>query len=327
MNNAVTIIMYHYIRDLEHSRYPEINGLTTDQFRAQVKYIKKYYNVISVDFLLDAVDAGEQLPPRALLLTFDDGYSDHFTTVFPILDEEKISGAFFPPGKFINEHKVLDVNKIHFILASTSNKSDLVEFIDLKIAQHQHTLKSRDEYWREYAKPSRFDPAEIIYIKRMLQRGFPASLKKSVVDALFQKYVTTDEGAFSRELYLNKDQITCMYRNGMFFGSHGYDHYWLDRLTRDEQEVEIDKSLDFLDSLGVNLNRWVMCYPHGAYNTSLLSVLRERNCLIGMGTEVGIANLDNPDGLLSLKRLNANDLPKDSEASPNQWTKKVLEIS
>lgn len=323
MDNRLTIVMYHYVRDLARSRYPEIKGLTTEQFRGQIGYIKKHYHVISADFLMDVVAEGGTLPPRALLLTFDDGYSDHFTQVFPILDDHKISGAFFPPGKFIHEHKVLDVNKIHFILAAAPDKMALVEFIDRKINQHQSELKSRAEYWDEYARPSRYDPAEIIYIKRMLQRGFPRELRKAVVAELFQKYVTKDEAAFSHELYLTKDQIRCMHHHGMCFGSHGYDHYWLDRLTKTEQETEIDRSLDFLKSVGVDTRRWVMCYPHGAYNDSLLSVLGDRNCLIGLGTEVGIADLGEQN-LLTLKRLNTNDLPMEAAAPPNQWTQMIL---
>lgn len=323
MKNRLTIVMYHYVRDLARSRYPEIKGMTTEQFRGQIEYIKKHYNVISADFLMDVVTEGETLPPRALLLTFDDGYRDHFTQVFPILYEHKISGAFFPPGKFIHEHKVLDVNKIHFILASTQNKMELVDFIDEKITHYANELNSRADYWEAYAKPSRYDPAEIMYIKRMLQRGFPRELRKSVVDELFRKQVTVDEAAFSHELYLSKDQISYMHLNEMCFGSHGYDHYWLDRLTRAEQEAEIDRSLDFLKSVGVDVERWVMCYPHGAHNDTLFSLLRERNCVVGLGTEVGIADLGEQN-LLNLKRLNTNDLPMDANASPSQWTEKIL---
>ena len=82
MSRLLTIVMYHYVRNLEHSRFPEIKGLTTDQFKEQIAYIKKYYNVIGGNDLLEAMSSGDDIPPKALLLTFDDGYSDHFTQVF-----------------------------------------------------------------------------------------------------------------------------------------------------------------------------------------------------------------------------------------------------
>jgi hypothetical protein len=81
--------------------------------------------------------------------------------------------------------------------------------------------------------------------------------------------------------------------------------------------------MEFLKSLGCNIGDWVMCYPHGAYDDSAISILEKNNCAVGLSIDVGIANLDknNP---MSMPRLNTNDLPKDSGAKPNQWTLKVL---
>src|SRR5688572_6291776 len=96
----LSIITYHYVRDLRRSRFPDVKGLETDQFREQIAYIKEHYRVISGDELLAAAEAGswDTLPPSALLLTFDDGYVDHFTQVFPILARANIPGCFFPPA-------------------------------------------------------------------------------------------------------------------------------------------------------------------------------------------------------------------------------------
>jgi peptidoglycan/xylan/chitin deacetylase (PgdA/CDA1 family) len=91
----LSIIMYHYVRDLRRSRFPNLKGLETDRFREQIAYIKKHYSVISGDELLAAAEARswDTLPPSPLLLTFDDGYVDHFTQVFPILRGAGISGC------------------------------------------------------------------------------------------------------------------------------------------------------------------------------------------------------------------------------------------
>jgi peptidoglycan/xylan/chitin deacetylase (PgdA/CDA1 family) len=317
--------MYHYVRDLEHSRFPEIKGLSTDQFREQVVYIKKHYNVISGDDLLDTVDSGEDLPPRALLLTFDDGYIDHFTQVFPILDQEKTSGCFFPPAKCILENRVLDVNKIHFILASVPNKADIVNYIFRMLDEYgsHFQIQDKDYYWNRLATGNRFDPKEVIFIKRILQRELPEELRSSIIDALFKKYVNSDEGSFSRELYLSIDQITCLRRHGMYIGSHGYNHYWLNTLDQAAQKREVDLSLEFLNRIGSRLDSWIMCYPYGAYDDSLLSILSSRGCKVGLTTEVGIANFHR-DNLLALPRLDTNDLPKRANAIPNQWTLQAM---
>ena len=96
MKSALTIVMYHYVRDLRHSRYPEIKGLTTHEFEEQIQYIKRHYNVISGGDLINAMAESARLPPLPLLLTFDDGYMDHFTEVFPILDRENCLPVSFP---------------------------------------------------------------------------------------------------------------------------------------------------------------------------------------------------------------------------------------
>lgn len=314
MNSVITIVMYHYVRNFRHSRYPEIKGLDKDDFEKQIQYIKKHYNVISAPELMDAIVEGAPLPSNPLLLTFDDGYIDHFTEVFPILDRENLPGCFFPPAKCILEHEVLDVNKIHFVLASSPDKRMLVEHIFKQIDENRsrYSLLSSAEYWEKLGKPSRFDPAEVVFCKRILQRELPIEFRQAITDDLFSQYVTKDEASFSRELYMSLEQIRVLQRHGMYVGSHGYDHFWLNTLSTQQQEYEVDQSLMFLKSVGADVERWVMCYPYGGYNESLLSVLKSRNCVVGLTTEVDLASV-HQNNALTLPRIDTNDLPKDTQ--------------
>ena len=117
MNNKFSVVMYHYVRDLKNTRYPAIKGLNLQLFREQLKYLKRHYNFVTANQLVDAFQNGTELPKKSIVLTFDDAYSDHFINVFPLLDEYKIQGFFFTPVKAITKHEVLIVNKIHFVLA------------------------------------------------------------------------------------------------------------------------------------------------------------------------------------------------------------------
>jgi len=323
--NNLTIVMYHYVRDLQYSRYPEIKGLSKDDFKGQIQYIKRHYNVISGPELMNAIVEGAPLPPRPLMLTFDDGYIDHFTTVFPVLDRENLPGCFFPPAKCILENTVLDVNKIHFVLATTPEKRRLIEHILNSIDENRshYNLLPSTIYWEKLAKPNRFDPAEVVFIKHILQHELPVELRQCIIDELFSRCVTNDEASFSLELYMNPEQMRVLQKHGMYVGSHGYDHFWLNTLSTKRQEQEIDQSLIFLKSVGADVGRWIMCYPYGAYDDSLLSVLKSRKCIVGLSTDVGLASLheNNP---LTLPRINTNDLPKDSNASANEWTLKAM---
>lgn len=326
--SKITIVMYHYVRDLKHSRYPEIKGLDIELFKEQIQYILKHYKVIRMEELIEAVKSQTKLPNNSLLLTFDDAYRDHFEFVFPILDELGIQGSFFPPTKAIQEHQVLDVNKIHFILASVEDKrqiiSDVYSMMDK--FREEYSLESNTYYDNKLkAEECRFDTKEVVFIKRMLQRELPKKLRNMIVNFLFNKYVSKDEGLFSRELYMNIDQLKCMRRKGMYIGSHGHDHYWLNELSEEQQQKEIEFSLKFLNKIGCDTKNFAFCYPYGAYNESLLSVLKENDCSLALTTQVGIADLSKNQSLI-FPRLDTNDLPKDRLANPNKWTLNVINI-
>jgi peptidoglycan/xylan/chitin deacetylase (PgdA/CDA1 family) len=306
----LTIVMYHYVRDLRHSRYPAIKGLDLELFKGQIAYLQKYYTFVTVEQVIAAYHQEVSLPPKAVLLTFDDAYIDHFTNVFPVLYDKKIQGAFFPPVKAVTEHTVLDVNKIHFILASIENINILLEEIKRLLSYYtsEYKLKSYEYYFDKLAVAGRFDIKEVIFIKRLLQVELEESLRNKITNDLFRKFVSNDEQAFSRELYMSTDQLRCMVQCGMHVGSHGYDHYWLGSLPKEKQEYEIQKSIEFIKQIGGNIDNWTICYPYGNYNEITLSLLRQYGCRQGFTTEVRIASLN--DSPLTLPRMDTNDLPK-----------------
>lgn len=325
MSKKLTIVMYHYVRDLCNSRYPEIKGLQTELFVEQLHFLKKHYNFVKMEDVVDAFHNNymEELPPHPVLLTFDDAYQDHFQTVFPILMQEHIQGCFYTPVKALTQHEVLDVNKIHFILASTSAEKfpSLLNEIKILLEKNKEkwNLRSFDDYYAQLAEANRFDNKDVIFVKRLLQVALPEELRKEMTSELFQRIVGIEENAFSRELYMSETQIRCMVQCGMHVGSHGYDHYWLNSLTKEKQELEIDKSLDFLRSVGVNLDNWTMCYPYGAYNDDTLQILKDKKCKMALTTKVDLSDMTQNDIIYRMPRLDTNDLPKDANASPNKW--------
>src|ERR1035441_10160315 len=163
MSRSVTIVMYHYVRDLKRSRFPAIKGLSVERFCRQLDYIEAHYTPISVEKLLGALESGEDLPPNPILLTFDDGYSDHFANVFPLLDARGIQGCFFPPAHAVLEHTVLDVNKIHFVLATVPDAGTLLDqvFSSLVEFRLEHALKTREDYLLAVTGEHRYDTREV----------------------------------------------------------------------------------------------------------------------------------------------------------------------
>ena len=316
MNKQVFACMYHYVRDLRNSRYPEIKGLTVDLFREHIEYLlKNGFKFINTTELKAAFNGNSAAleGEKNVIMTFDDAYIDHYTNVFPILNEYGIEGTFFVPVKAITEHEVLDVNKIHFILAVSEDKNELIQEIYKLLDKYrqEYGLETNEYYFNKLAIANRFDPGEVIFIKRLLQVELPLQLRKMLTDELFYKYVSKDESVFSRELYMNIDQIKCMQRNGMNIGAHGNDHFWLDSLTDEQQEYEINKSLEFLNQIGIDTvnDGWTIGYPYGSYDERLLKLLRTKNCSLGYTTQVGVIDINNTDAL-TLSRFDANDVMK-----------------
>ena len=312
--------MYHYVRDLKKLRYPGIQGLDINLFKEQIDYMRKHYHIITMEEVIHSIDNQVKIPEKSVLLTFDDAYLDHYNNVFPILDKHKLQGSFYTPSKAITEHTVLDVNKIHFILAAVEDKLNLVN--DLKalviIYQKEYQLEDFDYYYKKLAQSSRMDTKDVMFIKKLLQVELVEELRITIVDTLFKKYIGISENAFSRELYMNEEQLKHMLRSGHHIGNHGYNHYWWNSLNKEEMSKELDLSISFLEKLGVDMNNWTACYPYGSYDSQSIDMLNKRGCKLAVTTEVDIAKTDKNTRFI-MPRLDTNDLPNNHSAQPNHW--------
>ncbi len=316
MTNAkgkLYISMYHYTRDLIHSRYSGIKGLEVSLFREQLEFFRDNFCVVRMDQVIDAVKGKSSLPENAVLLTFDDGYIDNFTYAFPLLEEFGFQGSFFISGKTFTTHQLLDVNKLHYILASSDIKklvTDLQEKMNFYRGR-EFDYPSNDELWDQYAIDERLDKKETIFVKRILQTVLPEKLRNRISSELFEKYVGVTEEQLAYELYMTPEQIRTLKRHGMFIGIHGYDHYWLENLSPEQMRNDITKALDIMDEF-IDRKEWVMNYPYGSYNEDVLSFIKDNGACIGLTTEVRVAEIGKDQALL-LPRLDCNDFPPKSD--------------
>lgn len=310
----VHIIMYHYVRDLVHSRYPEIRGLDQSLFIQQMDHIMKHYRVITMENLLEAYSKEDfsGIPDNALLLTFDDGYVDHYTVVYPILKKYGVQGSFFPNAMAVKEHKLLTVNRIHFILAEAERKGKMRELVsDCFCSMDKYRMAGADieenqKIYDRIGVPNRWDSGEVIFVKRLLQNELPEEMRNEMAKEFFAKYVGVEEDVFARELYMNMDQIRCMKQGGMFFGIHGYDHYWLGKLPVEQMQKDVEKALTYFDGI-IDRDSWVMNYPYGNYSDDVIEYIRQAGCRLGVSVEARVAELGK-DHPYTLPRLDTNDI-------------------
>jgi peptidoglycan/xylan/chitin deacetylase (PgdA/CDA1 family) len=299
------IINYHYVRNIKRSKYKNIRGLEFEDFKEQIYYLKKKYNIISIDTLLNNDFNNKK---NLLLLTFDDGYLDHFIYVYPFLKKEKIQGSFFAPVNSILHKDILDVNKLHFIFNAENNSykiykkviSALKEF-DLDVNKF---LKRQVELKKKY--DLRFNDKYTNLVRNFLQYILPSKVRKNILDRLFSEFVTNDKEIFLRELYLNKFHAQEMIKNDMHFGSHGKTHEWLEYLSPDSQFDELYSSKKLLLELGVNKEKLTISYPFGSYNKSTLKICKKLNYKIGFANEAKKIS-DYYSNVLKLPRYDTND--------------------
>ena len=321
----LTIVSYHYVRPIKSSQYIEIKGLEKTDFEGQIEYIMQHYNVVSMEHIVASIHGEEELPQMALLLAFDDGFSDHYLHVFPHLVDLKIPAAFYPCVSPTMQRKMLDVHKIHFILACETNKMALVDSLN------EHVEKARESfdldfihvYEKDFKNPNRFDSGEVIYIKRMLQHALPDDLRTEITDNMFRKFVTNDQGAFADELYLNEEQLKIMIDEGMHVGGHGVHHEWLNHCDRSHQESIVKGCRSFLDGIGASRQYMTFCYPYGAYNDDTKEIIARHGFDLAMTTKVGIADLTTHDSYV-LPRIDTNDLPRSGDAEIVSLTRKLM---
>jgi peptidoglycan/xylan/chitin deacetylase (PgdA/CDA1 family) len=87
----IPILTYHSINESG-----SVISTGSKVFRSQMKFLRDAdFNVVSLKTLGIHLRANIDLPPRTVVLTFDDGFKDFYTTAFPILDEYGLTATVF----------------------------------------------------------------------------------------------------------------------------------------------------------------------------------------------------------------------------------------
>lgn len=107
---TVPILLYHRI-DVSpiDSRY----YVTPEKFEAQLKLLHDWeYTTITTTQLVQAITQGASLPPRPMLITFDDGHLDNYTAAFPIMQKYGFSGVLYLVTNYIGADQYMDTAQV-----------------------------------------------------------------------------------------------------------------------------------------------------------------------------------------------------------------------
>lgn len=286
--SELNVIMYHYVRNVSIGRYPKMKALEYENFKKQLMFLRQKFRFVTMEEVTEAYYGGKELPENAVLLTFDDGYTDSFLYVFPLLKKEGIQGSFFISTEGVFDRRLMDVNKLQFVLSSVDSSSvvrDVKEMLDYYRSEDPG-IPDNETLFGNQEQENRLDTKDVTMLKELLQFSLPERIRGEINSRLFEKYVDVSETALASELYLNRDQIECMQKYGMHIGLHGHRHIWLEYESGENIKKEIDTALNNMDGL-IEKENWTMSYPYGSYNPDLISYIQDKGCRIGFSSDVG----------------------------------------
>jgi len=99
---CAALLAYHKIGEPPPGTWKTWNYVPEDVFLGHLDLLhREGYEIIDLDTLLSGLQDPQPLPPRAALLTFDDGFASMVHTVLPILDRRGHPAVLFVPTRFI----------------------------------------------------------------------------------------------------------------------------------------------------------------------------------------------------------------------------------
>jgi peptidoglycan/xylan/chitin deacetylase (PgdA/CDA1 family) len=108
-------LCYHLVSDKSLPHITEYRYKTKSGFEDDIRYLKKNFNLISYDEFCRYKAGGSEIKKNALLLTFDDGLSECFWEVRPILLKHNVPCIFFITTDFIGSEHYLTREEIKFM--------------------------------------------------------------------------------------------------------------------------------------------------------------------------------------------------------------------
>jgi peptidoglycan/xylan/chitin deacetylase (PgdA/CDA1 family) len=306
---ALNVVMYHYVRDLGRTAFPEIKGMHLEDFRNQVNRLAEKYEMATLESSL-AFLRGAYCPDRDLcLLTFDDGFKEHFDSVTPILAQRGIQGVFFLVTSCIEDRRVAPVHMNHFLMARLGPE----QYRALFAARLQH----RAPEWMAALDAGHFaesgtypwDTPEVARFKYFFNFVMDDVLRDELVSELFCE-VLGSEDDFAQGLYVSWSEACAMQQAGMAIGGHTHTHRPLAMLSDTEQEEDLSRCRALLQSRLRRQPRWPFSYPYGkknSFNKSAVRRLKQLRFDCAFSTEAG----SNPPGSdpFELRRMDCKNAP------------------
>jgi peptidoglycan/xylan/chitin deacetylase (PgdA/CDA1 family) len=245
--DSLLVLNYHRIGNPHDDLFdPGVFSATADEFSDQIAHLKRHLSPVTLEEAL-AFATGrlkDKIRRCRVLITFDDGYLDNYTTAYPILRSLGVQGVFFLATGMVGSCQVPWWDHIAYLVKTARRRSFTLHLPALlAVDLDRNGLgESLGAILKLYKMPENTDPERFIRELAEEARGeeLPGTLRR----------------------FLNWDEAREMIRGGMAIGSHTHSHHVLSQLEPQRQLEELSHSRVILkEQLGIEAD--ALAYPVG----------------------------------------------------------------
>ena len=298
---VLAVLTYHRVDEpsARPDLLPSLLSATPAAFQAQVRCLAERFRPVSMAEVLEASRRPTRLPPRAVLVTFDDGYRDFDRHAWPILRAAGVPVTLFVPtaypGRQIDEFWW---DRLWAALRSTSRRDRLMTpsgALPLGTAANRADAMRELRTWIKRID-DRTAMSEVDRIVGELgPSGGPASPAAGPA-------ASPAAGQAAGPALLDWDALRRLALEGVTLAAHTRTHPLLDRVDRDRAVAEIEGSREDLER-EIGPTPPVLAYPSGAHGAPAVEAARRAGMTLAFTTERGGNDLRHADPL-RLRRIN-----------------------
>lgn len=281
VSSRLSILIYHRVHVTADPLFPFEPDAR--RFEALMRFVAATYRVMTLGEAVDHL-ANDTLPPRSLVITFDDGYADNAEVALPILERFGLRATFFVSSGFLDGGRMWNDSVIECLRASAKESIDL----DAHGLGRLPLLTTADR--------RRCIDALLPRIKYL-----PLIERMNAVHDL-QRWCGVS--SLPDDLMMSSNLVRSMRRAGMEIGAHTVNHPILSSITATEAEREINDGRRKLESI-IDASVNVFAYPNGKpgqdYDASHVEIVRKLGFRGAVSTAPGVGRAG--DDLLQLPRF------------------------
>jgi peptidoglycan/xylan/chitin deacetylase (PgdA/CDA1 family) len=234
----VCIINYHRIVATPDPLLDDEPSLAT--FRWQMQLLAECFNVLPLPDALAALEAG-RVPPRAVCITFDDGYRSMHDLALPVLRKFGLPATVFVTTGYIGSGNMWNEKIIDSVRRLPGGALDL----------RDADLGTRALYTAD-------DRLRLVHDLTERAKYLPPSERHDLTERL----EALADGVAAEGLMLTNEMIRSMANQGIEIGGHTITHPILSRLDDEQARIEIAQCKHDLEAITGSRVRY-FAYPNG----------------------------------------------------------------